>query len=493
MKKEYSDKEVKRILTETVVIPDEVQKKISDAYSRLGIETTVTMNYTKRHKVFLFAAILTLLLMGTSIIAIAANELMTAKLIDKEENKVGYEIQVDREQEAHEIEIKTSYIPAGYVYGDENSPYGGKWHNDSNGGDISIIPYNAAELDKLSRSVGADFMSYAKDEHIQSIDIGGMSAEVFINDDFYTDSDKTQKSIYLFNEMYGYGIQIWSSSNLPKEELIKVAEGIKVTVLDTVVPYTNDEEIAEEIKQNDTLQAAEDVYYQSGITKDCIANIGEEVVNPFWSDTETKEGIEDVRYTVEGAEVKDVISLEKYSPENFIDYDNGVGLWTNVDGSLKAHDRYRYNRGETKLDSGTLENNINSKFVIVQVKAKNNESRKLEDVDLTPVLTHLSLREDGNYSYPESNFYPGNENYDLQWGGNDSSTFPIYFDKMYYTEGTQRLKHGLWRPLEAGEEIEYTLIYVVDEDQIDNMYLWFFSGYGSPTQPVATPYVKIGD
>ena len=66
------------------------------------------------------------------------------------------------------------------------------------------------------------------------------------------------KRIYLFNEEYGYGVMVWSESDLPAEEVIKVAEGLKIEVLDETVAYMTDEELKkleadqEADKQNST-------------------------------------------------------------------------------------------------------------------------------------------------------------------------------------------------------------------------------------------------
>ena len=83
----------------------------------------------------------------------------------------------------------------------------------------------------------------------------------------------------------------------------------------------------------------------------------------------------------------------------------------------------------------------------------------------------------------------------MQWLSNNGSSFPIYYDDIYYTEGIERMKSAFFRPMSAGEEIEYTLVYVADEDQLDHLYLWFFggtSGVNPDGSIIASPYVKIG-
>ena len=103
----------------------------------------------------------------------------------------------------------------------------------------------------------------------------------------------------------------------------------------------------------------------------------------------------------------------------------------------------------------------------------------------------MKTNEDGSLSKTDYTLTSANENYELQWLSNDMASFPIYFDKIYYTEGVQRIKHALFRPLAAGETLEYTLVYVADEDQLDSLYLDIYPGYGNTEEGVAAPYVKV--
>ena len=122
------------------------------------------------------------------------------------------------------------------------------------------------------------------------------------------------------------------------------------------------------------------------------------------------------------------------------------------------------------------------------------EWNKEDGVPIAPDLTTLASMEDGTIVKADDSYVSVNENYSLQWMSSDGSSFPVYFDKMCYTDGNQRLKQALWHPLAAGEELDYTLIYVIDEDQVDQMYLWFFSGTGgvdSQGNTIVSPYVRL--
>ena len=268
MKREYSKEEMEQILRGEAKIPKRVDEKMQDAYRQIrqnaqqqdqenmqesGQEKTSRKKRQGRvrgWKVVLAAATLSL---GASFVVVAANKFLQANLVEKDET-VQYEIQVNKEQEAHQITAEPTYIPDGYVYSEEG-PYGGKWHNEATDGTITVITYNAAQLDEMSR-LGNDeeLLKYKKDSHLDQLEISGMKTDVFVDDNFYVDSEKTIKNIYLFNEEYGYGVRVWSESDLPAEELVKVAEGMEIRVLDETVPYTTDEEIEVIKKEQERLE-----------------------------------------------------------------------------------------------------------------------------------------------------------------------------------------------------------------------------------------------
>ena len=82
-----------------------------------------------------------------------------------------------------------------------------------------------------------------------------------------------------------------------------------------------------------------------------------------------------------------------------------------------------------------------------------------------------------------------NEDYHLQTDG-----FPVYFDKIYHTDGIERVKDFHFVPMEPGEELEYTLVYVVDEDQLDRAFFQFYSEYNGWKAPEGGNdyvYVKV--
>lgn len=495
MLKNISKKKLKKILKQNVEIPEKVNERIQCTYVGLGIRTKEPLRYTKKHRMSVAVVLVTIFVIGLSVCTYAAAKFLSAELVEKED-KMTYNIQVDTVQEAHEIQVEATYLPKGYVFGDETSIYRGKWHNADTDSTITVIPYNAAQLDKMKRTNNLEFMSYLKDSYVEKLEISGMKTDVFVNDDSYTDSENTVKNLYLFNEEYGYGIQISSHDTLSTEELIKVAKGLEITVLDTVVPYATDEEIAQEIAAQNASKKTESMHESTRVPKDNIFAIGQEIKNPFLDIPEMAEVLDDIRYTVINVEIQDSLSAEEYPTENYIDYENQISPWINSDGTLKTHDRYRYDSFDASTNQGILEKDVASKYVVVKMKAQNyrdveNGFNRTTGTMLSPELTCLTPESDGTYSYPTTHFSPGNKNYTLQWGGYNGNSLAIYFDKIYYAEGIGHQKQGLYRSLEVGEALEYTLVYIVDEDQLNNLYLSFYSGTYPTDKTVIQPYVKI--
>ena len=134
---------------------------------------------------------------------------------DVYKRQLQYQIEVDTKQkEAHQIKVEPTYMPEGYEY-QEEGPYGGKWHNKETNSGISIIPYNAAELYKMSRVDEDSFRKFRKESRVKTSDTENTKLDLFLMDSEYVDSEKTEKMLYLFNEEEGYGIYIHNTSDLP--------------------------------------------------------------------------------------------------------------------------------------------------------------------------------------------------------------------------------------------------------------------------------------
>lgn len=495
MKRTYSDQEMTRILRQELAIPEQINIGMQEAYEKLGIRAPKKHTVLLKRKSLRVLAAAAVLAAGSSLVVFAANKFLSADLV-KEEESVTYDLTIDHGHRAHEIEVTPTYIPAGYELGDENSPWGGKWHNEETGGTITIVAANAAELDEQIRLGDADMLTHGlKEENLkQELDINGMKVALFLSESYYVDSEKHTVNAKLFNEDEGYLVEIFNmDSQLPMEETIKIAEGLDIRILDSTVPYKTEAEIQSMLTEREMEKARiADELKPEPLADNNFFSIGEELKIPF---IEAEGGIkpDDIRYTVESVEIKDALPVSEYPVENYTAYEEEVAGWLNEDGTLKPHERFTYpldEKGEP-TEEPTVET-VDSKFVVVHMKVKNNNETNPYDgyeVCVCPYINYLEKDAGGTYlqNHVIGNEYrPANEGYSLQNG------FPVYFDNMYYTEGVQRLKHSHFVPMEPGDEMEYTLAYVADEDRLDDAFFRFYSGYdGWPVPEGANKYVYV--
>ena len=470
MGKKFSKEEMKEILKKDVKIPEIVDKKMQDAYQKIGLENIVLMKPKKKRnskKIWKVAAAAAILTIGTSAGVLAASYFLSVNRVHKDGTMV-YEIQIDREKEAHKIEVIPTYMPEGYVYHQEG-PHGGKWRNEKENTGISIISYNAAELDRMARvGTNIEFMNYKKNTTLEEMVIDDQKVDVYTGGEIYSDSDQTAKNLYLFNELEGYGIWISSDGNFSAEEMVKIAEGLKVKILPETIAYATEDEIAKDKEFYEIAkdkQSEIDSSFGREIPDDTIYQIGEELSNPAYDPKYQ----DDIRYTVKSAEIKDAISFDEFPVENFV---SDVSSWMNSDGTMKPHDRIK--NGEDIQDAKS----IGTKYLVVNMNIKNTSDttkNKAEGGAVVGVdLTTVTKDEKGKYHTANTMYSTTNKGYELQYESNNGASFPVYIDPLFYTEGIQRLKQSHFRPMKAGESLDYTLIYVVDEDQIENLALTFY-------------------
>ena len=93
------------------------------------------------------------------------------------------------------------------------------------------------------------------------------------------------------------------------------------------------------------------------------------------------------------------------------------------------------------------------------------------DAALNFSLAYVDKREDASYTWAK-NWYGAvpEENYELQM--DDSA---VWFDKAVYTQPGER-QSFFFRHMENGEELSYTLLFIVDKDRKDSFLLQTVSG-----------------
>ena len=473
MKRIYSQEEMERILKNNVEIPDPVEQKINDTYRNLGLtdENRSRRVHKRKKKAWVTIAAAAALIAGFGVTVYAAGHFFSAQLTQKDD-KLTYSLNVDpSEKEAHEIRVTLGYIPDGYICQGVNASTE-EWYNEETGGVMDIISYNAAELYEMSQTQDDPLHApFTEDNFIKSVDIQGMSVDLFTSKD-YIDSDETIQDIFVFNEECGYAVHVWlNGPGLPDDEVIKVAEGLNIEVLDTTVPYPTEEEIAAINEKN---QRIEDEIEKaaSGITDDSICGLND----VMRIDGDIYENYQGIEYQAVDIQVTDTLPPDEFLKENFIrDTYPNLTEYVNEDGSLKPHERF--------TDAGSQETeSAEASFIIVTTKIRNTRGTA-QKILLSPSLRHLDKNDNGTYrlTQPRDKSSPAQES----WKRLTTDGLPFY-QSAPNNGGADEL----FTTIHPGEEIECTSVYVADNDCLGSAYMQFFglseAAAGSPAL-----YVKV--
>ena len=162
------------------------------------------------------------------------------------------------------------------------------------------------------------------------------------------------------------------------------------------------------------------------------------------SDPDYSNEVEDIRFTVLSTG-RQIHFRQIHFRSNIFTTD--MESWMNEDTSLKAHQRYRLGEeeGQTTLDAlaDKEAETVNSKYVIVKMKAKNASAfqtdwNKTEAVSIAPTLTTMHTGEGGKLVYPQETFWSANEGYDLQWGSRKWRIIPDLFWMLHILQRESR-------------------------------------------------------
>lgn len=487
MKRTYSQEELEQILKSNVEIPAPVEERIRNTCRNLGLTEEVSSrnrnNNTfchpsglyeshskkKRGWLTIFAAAVLAAALGVTVYA--AGQFFNAQLEQSGDN-LNYSLNINpEEKEAHEIRVTPGYVPKGYIYQEEGS-YESKWYNEETQGCMTVIPYNAAQLYEISRTQDSPLHTpFTRDSFIKTVDIQGMSADIFSSGGDFIDSDDTLQNIFVFNEEWGYAVHIYlDGSDLADDEAVKIAEGLSIEVLDTTVPYPTDQEIAAINEEN---QQIEEGIQQaaSGITDASIRR-----QNDVLKIDNTYGMYQGIEYQTVDIEVTDTLPPAEFPEKNYlVDYDSTLKEYVNEDGSLAPHERF------TDANRQTTES-AEASFIIVKTKIRNTGDNTKE-VYLSPFLRHLDKNNDGTYrlSQPRDKSSPAQES----WKELTTDGFPFYQSAPNNGETYEFLTD-----IAPGQEIQCTSVYVVDNDCLDSAYMQYFN-IGVAAADTPELYIKV--
>ena len=467
MKKIYSQEEMEQILKQNIDIPDIVERRIRETYEKLDFPSgsVNTGSHRKTRKPWKVIAAAAALIAALGATAFAATRFFSAYLTENGAD-LSYSINIDPAQkDAHEIHVTPAYVPDGYsCEGTDGFLY---WYNEAAGGFLSVIPYNAADLYKMSRTMDEALPSFSRDTYIETVTIRDMDVDIFNNDsDYYIDSKNARQDIFLFNNEWGYAVHVCLiGPDLPEQEALKVAKKLDIEVLDTTVPYATDEEIARINAENK--QITETIQASSVISGNTIRRTGDVM-------TVNDDGYEGIEYQTLDIKVTDTLPLADYPKEKYLeDYDSTLASYLNEDGTLKPHKRF------ISEDSRETED-AEASFVIVTTRLSNT-GNETKDVYLSPFLRYLDANGDGSYTLSRKKTWPAEEN----WAALTTDGFPFWQSAPNNGETCE-----FFTTLDPGETVRCTSVYVVDNDVLATAYMQYFNvGAALPGTPEL--YVKV--
>lgn len=459
-------KDLKNGLNAHITLPECVEERMQEAYQsiRKDISGSQGKVVAKRHRInkWVAAAAVAVLTCTTTLGVLAATGFFSKEVIEKE-NAVTYKFSVDYELVPGEFEAVPTYLPEGYMEQEENKYCG----EDNWGHGISVFPvYSTAELEKINNTINVRGAG-----NIEETTLAGMEANIIT----YPEEEKNRspKYIFLFNPQEGYVIQIWGDYEVPMEELKKFADGLQITRISDAA-YETEEEKAARLKEKeldqqvmDDLEQKRAVRLEKGVRKEEIIGIGKTAKVEITDGSGERYISEE--FTVTDAQFADRVS--EYDSSGFYDYSE-VEPWLNEDGTLKPYIRELLDEEGNSIS----EEQVNQQFLIIKAKVKKcaldesgeDTSEASKDTGINANLVRMIEREDGSYTWATDCYQPrpDQENF-LQ---TDNSA--IYFDQAEFTDESNR-NHFFFRTLDKGDELEYTLIFVVDEDMKDSLFLQF--------------------
>lgn len=405
---------------------------------------------TRKKTIVLIAAVTATLALSITAYGIGKKFLITTSR-DEEAGTITYDVQSDVQSESKITEIPLinitpGYLPEGYEqYKGDPSKY---FLNGEPSGEGGILIYQN------------DYIYQPESYNISNVEettIGGVKAYIQTSEGMLY-----KYKIDLIYEEDGQIITVGGAVSL--DELKKVAENIKYEV----VPGEFLQLYAPEVKGTNE---EDDVYIAPAVPADHVFNLGKELSYERLPD-------EDLTFTVNKVEIMD--KLPEVNQNYFWDYGEYLEA-INEDGTLKDYERsvsIKWENNEIKRVTETA----GRKFGYVTLTLRNPSDKELKDVCVYPRIEYRTKASDGTLKA-----FPNDSR-----GGNEiaGSKEPIYFDQSDYP-GT----HFFFCDFEPNEAKEVHLIYLLDEDHLDDAYFtqmgMSISGNENGLTNIFGSYVKI--
>ena len=402
-------------------------------------------------------------IMGTTTVAYAGTKIYHMYLEHKAQYSVATGIssddgakKIELPKEIHDIKITAGYIPEGMEWVDENklcytdTPYRGG---------ISI---SSVLMDKESLGI-----TWLGKDVIESEELSfGEHDAVYVKFlDLKQDKSFDSRIFLLCPEEYRVLI-IYFGDDVTKEDAIKFVQNMSITEKDEMI------ETKGLLTWSDmVIPAAEGVKLKNEIAEDkfTISNIGNTI--PIGTMYKYVTGRTDIAGSISVC-VEDVQIFDDLS---ILDSNSIPEDWKNAvsdDGKLKQNNLFyvKAGDGETSLDKVVNEESVNQKLVYANVIYTSNSDSELKNIQYICDLVTMK-HENGYYRIYTPSEEPGN-GYDYYIGDGVART-----GEMTYYSADEEYRNGAnyISSLQPGESIQIAMAWIVNEEDLENMYLSFNS------------------
>lgn len=359
-------------------------------------------------------------------------------------------------EKLHDIEIQANYIPEGMEWMDEDhlvypeTPYNG-------GFSFSSVLMERDNLEQVMVDTGVVDSEETK--------FGEFEGVYLKYQDMEKDGSFNQRIYLLCPEEYRV-IIIYIGDDISKEEAFKVAENLSIIKKDTMFETQGEYTWSELISPKEESQGDENLKIINEISEQKLQvyGVGDKFeIVAFGEDGTGKSMEKNISASVDSIQVADDLSLldERELPKE----------WRNVVGPdeklVENHLSYiKSGDGVNTLDEVVKTESVKQKLVLATVTYTN-----VSDSDINHMLYIGSVvtmkSEDGKYHIYNSQEQSG-EGYDSIRGDGvaRTGTMAYYSMKENYGNGGNYIAS-----LESGESIQVEMAWIVNETDLDNMYL----------------------
>lgn len=436
------------------MIQNEVKKQLQDAKV-----VNITQRRTKKRTGTKIAAAVAVGLLATSTVAYAGVKLYHIFL----EKQGNYGVitgintddsngKIDLPEKIHDIDITAGYTPEGMEWIDE-------WHLEypeygrTGGFNFSAVLLDEDDLDKVMQD--KDVVDCEKRT------FGDYEGIYLKYNDLAEDGSFSQR-IYLFCPDLYRVITVYIGDDIAKEDAVKVAENLVITenntMIETADMYTWSELVSPEESPEEMLVSIEEdklPVYRIGEAFDMTAS-GEDSYGNYMGDNR-------ISVCVDSVQVADDLQL--------LDQDKIPEEWRNVvgeDGKIVNNTLAYLKSGDgvNTVDEIVKTGSIKQKLVYASVTYTNKTDKEINHMLYMGTLLLLN-REDGMYQIYDPKEQAG-DGYDrIAWEGAAKT------GEMTYSSVTDDYGNGRnYIPtLKPGESIQVNMAWLVNENDLDYMYL----------------------